>query len=82
MEMICVGGSQGRDLSTGLRPGGGIKTMSMNDGPDLLESAIKHQMRGGVGTRIQFSLNGASSRLVPPLPCDGASSFRMAHRRA
>jgi len=60
MKVIRMGGAERRQLSTRLCPGGGGGTVRMDDAPNILESAIKLEVRRGVqaGPEPPFKYSG------------------------
>jgi hypothetical protein len=40
-----------------LRPGRGVKAVRVNDAADVLERAVKHQMRRRVGTGLEIAVD-------------------------
>ena len=52
VDIVCMGGSVAGDVSSRLRPAGGIGRMGMYDTADLRECLVQLQMGRGVGRGI------------------------------
>src|ERR1017187_8079897 len=52
IPIVSLGRAIGGNAFARLGPGGGIKTVHVNDAANLLEGAVEHKMRGSVGTGL------------------------------